>query len=134
MEKICVKCGKHLPINRFSKASGGNYLRTECKSCNSILAKVRKDLKQKHGSPDDSYICPICLRSASEIKKSGGNAYHWVIDHDHETDQFRGYLCHNCNRGLGIFRDNLETLKLAINYLENFKTNISSKLQENSPN
>lgn len=40
------------------------------------------------------------------------------IDHDHTTNEIRGLLCHNCNLGLGNFRDNPEYFHRAIAYLE----------------
>ena len=40
-----------------------------------------------------------------------------VLDHDHVTGRPRALLCHNCNCGLGHFRDNPELLATAIRYL-----------------
>lgn len=40
------------------------------------------------------------------------------LDHDHETGAVRGWLCGNCNRGLGMLRDSPLLLKSAIHYLE----------------
>ena len=55
--------------------------------------------------------CAICLRNINEFD----NRLH--IDHDHKTGLFRGLLCYNCNAGLGNFKDNIKSLKKAINYL-----------------
>lgn len=41
-----------------------------------------------------------------------------VLDHDHSTGIFRGWLCDPCNRGLGCFKDNLARLQRATTYLE----------------
>jgi hypothetical protein len=41
-----------------------------------------------------------------------------AVDHDHKTGKLRGILCYQCNSGLGMFKDNIETMKKAINYLE----------------
>lgn len=41
------------------------------------------------------------------------------LDHDHKTGRFRGWLCSNCNMGLGLFRDNPTALESAIRYLAN---------------
>jgi hypothetical protein len=30
----------------------------------------------------------------------------------------RGYLCNNCNRGIGLLKDDVEVMKKAIEYLE----------------
>ena len=40
------------------------------------------------------------------------------VDHDHITHKIRGLLCHNCNLGLGHFKDRINILKKAIQYLE----------------
>lgn len=34
--KICSKCHKDLPLSSYTKASGGNYLRSECRACSRI--------------------------------------------------------------------------------------------------
>jgi hypothetical protein len=40
------------------------------------------------------------------------------IDHCHTTGVVRGALCFRCNAGLGMFKDNLETMKRAVSYIE----------------
>lgn len=40
------------------------------------------------------------------------------IDHCHESGKVRGLLCHRCNSLLGHAKDNIDTLKKAITYLE----------------
>lgn len=44
-----------------------------------------------------------------------------VIDHCHRTGIVRGLLCENCNRGLGMFKENVANLAVAANYLLKFK-------------
>lgn len=41
------------------------------------------------------------------------------IDHDHKTGEVRGILCHMCNRALGLFRDKLELLLKAAEFVRN---------------
>ena len=42
----------------------------------------------------------------------------WVLDHCHDTETFRGWVCSNCNTGLGAFKDDVEKITKAKNYLE----------------
>lgn len=46
----------------------------------------------------------------------------WHMDHSHKTNTPRGVLCGNCNVGLGMFRDSIQALAKAIQYLENYST------------
>lgn len=56
--------------------------------------------------------CAIC-KDAIETPNIG------CVDHDHSTIKMRGMLCGSCNKMLGYARDNIESLKSAIVYLEN---------------
>ena len=115
--KQCSKCNQLLDESLFSPSSGGKYLRPECRKCGYKLSKERKLLKQKYGNPPQDYSCPICLKTEEQLKGTGGNASTWVVDHDHNTNTFRGHICHNCNRGLGVFQDDISRFSRAIEYL-----------------
>jgi hypothetical protein len=41
-----------------------------------------------------------------------------VVDHDHDTGAIRKLLCHNCNRALGLFKDNIDVIRRAADYIE----------------
>lgn len=45
----------------------------------------------------------------------------WCADHDHDTGTKRGLLCHKCNTGIGLLKDNTEVLQAAIDYLNKYK-------------
>lgn len=45
-----------------------------------------------------------------------GRRLHW--DHNHQTGQFRGWLCGRCNPGIGLLGDNLRGVLRAVKYLE----------------
>lgn len=114
----CSKCNQDLPKEAFSNTSGGNYLRPECKKCNTRLFRDRNRLKAKYGMPPEGYHCPICELSESDVMGLGGSKNGaWVIDHNHDTGGFRGWLCHRCNRTLGGFNDDPANLTRAICYL-----------------
>jgi len=118
LNKVCSKCKQSLPLDKFSRHSGRPYPRSECKNCNNAMSKLRTKLIQEHKEPDLTYNCPICQRSGIECKGEGGRSSGpWVVDHCHVTKQFRGWLCHKCNRALGHLNDSTELLKRALEYL-----------------
>jgi hypothetical protein len=72
-------------------------------------------LKSRYGIGADDFdrmvaeqggLCAICERPDPEH-----------VDHDHVTGEVRGILCFNCNGGLGQFRDDVESLVRAAEYL-----------------
>lgn len=58
--------------------------------------------------------CALCQTNSH-------NGKGWHIDHCHTTGKVRGILCNNCNVGLGHFKERIELLKTAIEYLEKHK-------------
>lgn len=73
--------------------------------------------RQEHyGLSEDAYQVLLAVASGScMLCHKPTNKLH--IDHNHETGEVRGLLCGSCNRGLGMFHDNTETLTAAIEYL-----------------
>lgn len=59
--------------------------------------------------------CAICGCSADQAPGRWKGRLN--IDHDHSSQKLRGLLCHNCNQGLGYFKDKIEFLEKAILYL-----------------
>lgn len=89
-----------------------------------ILSSRNSHLK-KYGMSHDDYVimlekqngvCCICKRH-----RIASNKGHMVVDHCHETGKVRGILCNWCNRGLGLFEDNIDFFKNAIIYLKESK-------------
>jgi Zn-finger protein len=40
------------------------------------------------------------------------------LDHDHETGKFRGYICRDCNLGLGKLGDTVEAIRRVLLYMQ----------------
>jgi hypothetical protein len=139
-ELLCTKCNITKPESEFHKEARNtlrNMKRTQCKVCDYIKQKkyVLKN-KEKIASrtlayrrekfrffPQELYderlndqggVCAIC----STDNPGGRGQFH--ADHDHQTNQPRGVLCHNCNVALGNFKDNPELLQKAIKYLNKY--------------
>lgn len=74
-----------------------------------------KMLEEQHG------VCAICGKPETKP-----NAKYLAVDHNHETGEVRGLLCNNCNRALGLLKDNVDVLQNAINYLKKHERSNSS--------
>ena len=59
--------------------------------------------------------CAICKKDRNIFKKR------LCVDHCHSTGKIRGLLCTNCNQGIGHLKDDLNIIKSAIRYLEEYK-------------
>ena len=60
-------------------------------------------------------VCFICSKpQRKKVHK------HLFVDHCHTTNKVRALLCNNCNTGIGMFEENIQTMKDAISYLELF--------------
>jgi hypothetical protein len=83
--------------------------------------RSEEGLKRRYGLTKETYnailtaqhgVCKLCSG-----KQELGQSRNLYVDHDHVTGKIRGLLCGHCNAGLGQFKDNIETLKKAIEYL-----------------
>lgn len=144
--KTCATCKESKAIDCFTSylesRTQKRRIESRCKDCEAIrnknyfknnpgyiTSRHRKwAIQNRYGLSLDEYnnflekqngVCAIC---GLLDKKS------LAIDHDRSCcfeggscgKCVRGLLCTNCNNGLGRFKDNLEYLKSAIKYLENF--------------
>jgi|SRR5579859_1671161 len=55
--------------------------------------------------------CAIC----------GISSENFNIDHNHTTGKPRGLLCHWCNLGIGHLRDDINLVRKAVEYLEQYQ-------------
>lgn len=121
--RVCKKCNTEKPISEFQERKDLSYIRGNCKSCEKEMNRDIKRLHKENPYPNN-HSCEICGLSEKDatgnwqLTKSGKKKPAFCLDHDHITKKFRGWLCHDCNRALGQFKDNVDILKNAIRYLE----------------
>mgnify|MGYP001225080272 FL=1 len=121
----CNNCGIVQPVENFQRMQSGEIKR-KCRSCARNQSNLIKELRNKHAYPDDNYSCPICQRTIAEIGRKGQTRLqNWVLVHCHETETFRGWVCHHCNTGLGAFSDNLDRIRKAVIYLKKHEDKIN---------
>ena len=61
-------------------------------------------------------MCELCHCPETRRNKKG-ELFKLCLDHCHETGGFRGWLCHRCNRTLGMVRDQQDLLINMAGYL-----------------
>jgi len=123
--KTCIKCQKtkllHEFMTRENLKSGKSSYRTECKQCARDKASIRKLLEKTNPRPTNKdYECPICNKTEKELKTNNrwSDRNVWCLDHDHDTKEFRGWICNNCNIAIGRFDDNPTVVLKAYEYLK----------------
>jgi hypothetical protein len=105
---------KHKNTYEKAKASDPDFMKKK------VLKNKHHRLKKMFGLTPEAwetlfreqeYRCAICRSTETSGKD-------WHTDHDHVTGKLRNILCYHCNLLLGMAKDNIETLKRAILYLE----------------
>mgnify|MGYP000002081743 FL=1 len=114
----CNKCSMTLPLDNFNSityASGTIEYKRICRTCQRNQSQLIAYLKSTNAYPPDDYVCPICQRDIVEIGRKGQKKLQsWVLDHCHDTETFRGWVCHQCNEGDGAFKDDVNSMKQAV--------------------
>lgn len=143
--KRCKKTMSHTKFYRDKGHNDG--LSSWCIECSRKRQRARyetnkpkilgqsKDYYIKHGAKvrllrqinrygiDESHFVELVIRSqglcdcCERQLETGGKASKLNIDHDHSTGLIRGILCTNCNTGIGMLGDDVDTLTKAIDYL-----------------
>lgn len=83
----------------------------------------RSRLLRKYGAPSDDFDHLLDLQGGGcaccKSPEHGGKGWH--IDHDHalpEAASYRGILCHPCNVGIGVLREDPARFRAALVYLQ----------------
>lgn len=95
------------------------YVNKKCDKCRKLYM-VHKKISEKQlkclniirpvPSLDTPYSCDCCKKNIFTTKTI-------QLDHCHETGQFRGWLCKECNISMGNLGDNVIGLTRAIAYM-----------------
>ena len=119
----CIHCSKVKSPDSYEWRDGQKKSRRkDCRVCRNLFTRIVRELysdNPKPNSPD--YECPCCFKTEKQIRETRGHYTDrtiWVLDHNHITQKFRGWICDHCNVGLGRFDDKIENLTKAITYLE----------------
>lgn len=109
-QRVCYQCKETKSILSYGTVNKDNfgraYTKKICNTCKVGNDNVIRRLKKLYEpmKPDN---CMLCHERSDVLE----------IDHCHNTGQFRGWICKNCNTGLGKFLDNSQFLIRAIEYL-----------------
>lgn len=114
--KQCRVCRTEKPIEEFYYRKDTGTYRNECKSCLKDIHRFRnigatsKDYEEMYARQHGKCAICGCVLNSSRYTR-------FAVDHCHVTGKLRGLLCVNCNTGLGLFKDSIERLTKAIQYL-----------------
>lgn len=75
---------------------------------------THEDYEQMHA--DQGGVCVICEK-AETARDRMGRVRRLAVDHDHETGEVRGLLCHACNIALGYLDEDPERMESAAAYI-----------------
>jgi len=117
--RLCKGCNNYFSLENYYKKHS-----TYCKTCSNIktglyIKQIHRYKKYSIGKEDYEKLLFEQQNSCAICKEKFSIDLQPRIDHNHSTGRVRGILCHNCNTGLGHFRDNIEILRTTIKYLEN---------------
>ena len=116
---IPMKPCKHGHALRFS--SSGNCV--ECHRASVERRKLKSQqsrIRREYGLSDSQHLemyerqgcsCAIC-------SKKFINRFELHVDHCHASMRVRGLLCQMCNQAIGLFRDDTDIIKAALEYLK----------------
>jgi len=109
--KLCRSCG--ILTDNFSHSSRTvsnrgmkTYWHKTCTDCRVRHNRTVKELYKIHTPPAAGTPCECCNR----VRPTH-------LDHDHTTGAFRGWICRECNTGLGLLSDSVAGVTAALLYL-----------------
>ena len=114
------KCGTKAydeeDLNLFVKKPQNKYGRqNKCKKCHNAHNKIINYHATRYGVSKEYYN--ECMKDASACEVCGTTDT-LCYDHDHNTLLFRGILCRECNRALGLLRDSEDIVYNLYKYIK----------------
>lgn len=120
----CTAClmPKRLNYYHIWRVNGGIRYKPCCKRCTSMMERKRHIVRRcRKLKLPDSEILRLVMLSGVACEICGTFIKQFHMDHCHRTNKFRGFLCSNCNTGIGLLNDDPIRLRLAVDYLERFQ-------------
>lgn len=138
--KKCNRCKQFKPLDDFNKSSRSeDGLQYKCKCCASQMDKEyrnRPEIRERHRNQrlqrmygitsleydalvkvqDDK--CKICLTDKKPLNAQTKKRDYWHIDHCHDTGRVRGLLCGECNKAVGLMKEDVNIIKNLLAYVE----------------
>ena len=120
------KCKRRLPAKAFSRSTrrpdGLDFYCRECKADYQAEWTLMRNFGLTKATYDRMLAdqgggCAICGKEFGMIR--AGKRLRLAVDHDHLTGAVRGILCADCNRGIGMFKDDPRLLQAAVDYISN---------------
>lgn len=121
-KKICNICHKLKKTTEFAKNQNAkdnrSVRRPSCKDCRikmegKDVSRINKFKWLKVKPVNEPFECPVCKK-----RTIAGVTSKLVLEHNHLTGKVGGWICDSCNTGLGRFKDDVELLKSAIEFLK----------------
>lgn len=125
--KNCKECGVTYPMNKkytWKQAKKSEFCSVPCRNLhkrkvNAALGRTDARTRRKYAPRPQPINCEACGKDTIGIYRG------MVLDHNHKTNEFRGWLCSRCNVALGMLDDDPNKLVGLIRYLEKNESNLS---------
>ena len=129
MAQLGDKCANCTTIlTEFTGSFVGPSLLRVCKECrridksNSYHKHSHKRIKKVYGLEKTEFekLREIHLNGCAICKQPKVLA----IDHNHDTNETRGLLCHNCNLALGLLKEDEELIWNMLEYVKKYSRRV----------
>ena len=133
LKLICKECGKEFTNTHMRQ----KYCSVYCQQKN--YSKQNQQIKKKNSRKHLLKAYNLTLEQFDRLKNINNSC--WIcgysshtenlcVDHNHGTNEIRGLLCHNCNKTLGIVKDNPFILIKMVHYLRKKPISFNQSIEE----